>query len=469
MTSSPVSLSNVKSGATSPSANNVPSNRRAVGVVRVSRVGDRDGDRFVSPSEQAERIRTACEQAGLELRETLEEMNVSGGAPLDRRSGLRRAVELVESGEAEVVVVAYFDRLVRSLAVQQQVVERVENAGGAIIAVDVGEVRADTASRWLSSTMLGMVSEYHRRVTAERTEDAKRRAVARGVAPFPRIPPGYRRGVDGALEVHPGEASAVCRAFEMRARGATVAAVRQHLRENGITRSYHGTLSLLKSRVVLGELAFGSLSNPASHPAIVDHATWARVQDSRVSRGRKSKSDRLLARLGVLRCGTCGAKMVVGTSHHSKYFLYRCPPTGDCPRRVTIGAERVEATVIGAVQRLLEGVSGSASIVDGLEDARRALGRAEADLDAAVAAFSGLDDLESARARLLDFRSVRDQARAQAERLAAASRPAVTVSAGDWGDLTLDEQRALVVAVIDRVDVAPGRDRDRVVVQPRTQ
>ena len=47
---------------------------------------------------------------------------------------------MVEAGEADVVVVAYFDRLVRSLAVQAEVVERVEQAGGAILAVDVGEV-----------------------------------------------------------------------------------------------------------------------------------------------------------------------------------------------------------------------------------------------------------------------------------------------------------------------------------------
>jgi len=54
---------------------------------------------------------------------------------------------MLEAGEAGVVVVAYFDRLVRSLAVQREVVGRVEQAGGAIVAVDVGEVRADTASR----------------------------------------------------------------------------------------------------------------------------------------------------------------------------------------------------------------------------------------------------------------------------------------------------------------------------------
>ena len=81
----------------------------------------------------------SCERDGLELVETIEELDVSGGTPLAKRPGLRRAVELVEAGEADVVVVAYFDRLVRSLTVQAEVVERVERAGGAILAVDVGE------------------------------------------------------------------------------------------------------------------------------------------------------------------------------------------------------------------------------------------------------------------------------------------------------------------------------------------
>jgi DNA invertase Pin-like site-specific DNA recombinase len=68
------------------------------------------------------------------------------GVPmLDQRAGLRRAVELVEAGKAEVVVVAFLDRLVRSLAVQAEVVERIEQAGGAILAFDV--TRSSPASR----------------------------------------------------------------------------------------------------------------------------------------------------------------------------------------------------------------------------------------------------------------------------------------------------------------------------------
>lgn len=468
VTASPSSLVKVKSGAKSPSRTKASTSfKRAVGVVRVSRVGDRSGEQFVSPTEQADRIRAACVRDDLKLLEVVEELDVSGGASLEHRPGLSRAIALVEQHQADVLVVAFFDRLVRSLRVQAEIVERVEAAGGKILAVDVGQVTNGSAGQWLSGTMLGAVSEYSRRVTSERTRDSKRRAVARGVPPFPNVPPGYQRKADGSLEPHPDEAPVVAEAFSRRADGATVMEVRAFLREHGIVRSYHGVTSLLGSRIVRGELQFGELSNPDSHKPIVDERTWERVQRTRSTRGRRPKSDRLLARLGVLRCGTCGARMVVGSSNHGGYVLYRCPPIGDCPRRVTVSATLVERLVVDEVKRLLEGITGSASIASGVEDAQRELERCEQELDAAVAAFTGLDDVASARERLLQLRGARDEARDRLEQLSAAVGPAVTAGAADWDALTLDEQRALIRAVLESVTVAPGRGADRVTIQAR--
>jgi DNA invertase Pin-like site-specific DNA recombinase len=445
--------------------------RRAVGVVRVSRVGDRDGDRFVSPKEQTERIRAIAERDGLKLLDTIEELDVSGGTPLAKRPGLRRAVELVEAGDADVVVVAYFDRLVRSLTVQAEVVERIEQAGGGILAVDVGEVRADTASRWLSSTMLGLVAEYHRRATSERTADAKRRAVMRGVPPFPNIPPGYRQRKDGTLEPDK-PADAVAEAFRLRAGGATVMEVREHLRENGVDRSFHGVQALLRSRIPLGELRFGDVVNTSSHEPIVDTETWRRVQRQVVSRGRRPKSERLLARLGVLRCGTCGGRLVIGTtrqgSSQKAYTFYRCSPVGDCPRRVTISADVAETAVVEAVKQILAGVEGTASSDAGITAAREEAERAGAELDAAVRAFSGLDDVDAARERLAALRDARDAAHDRLDDLQEHVLPTVTLTADDWDILTLEEQRDLIRAVVDRAIVASGRGDSRVSVEARS-
>jgi DNA invertase Pin-like site-specific DNA recombinase len=426
----------------------------------------------VSPSEQAERIRSACERDALRLLDVIEEPNVSGGAPLEHRPGLRRAIEMVESGDADVLVVAYFDRLVRSLSVQREIVERVEQAGGGIVAVDVGEVRSDTASRWLSSTMLGMVAEYHRRVTAERTVEAKRRAVERGVPPFPNIPPGYQRRTDGSLEPHPVEASVVAEAFRMRASGATVMEVREYMREHGVERTFHGVQALLGSRIVLGELRFGEMVNVTAHEPIVEPQVWQAVQRMRSTRGRRAKSERLLARLGVLRCGTCGSRMVIGSTdqNRTRHYMYRCPPVGDCPRRVTVSADMAENVVSDAVRELLNGVSGTASVAAGVDGAERDLDQCERELDAAVEAFSGLEDVASARQKLLDLRDARDRARERLDDLQAAAAPAVSVTAsGDWDALLMDERRALIRAVIDRAIVAPGRGVERITVYPRSE
>src|SRR5690348_8217481 len=92
--------------------------RKAIGIVRVSRVNGREGDSFISPGEQEDSIRVLCDREKLDLLWIASELDVSGGTPLENRDGLREAIEAIEAGKAEVLVVARFDRLVRSLEVQ---------------------------------------------------------------------------------------------------------------------------------------------------------------------------------------------------------------------------------------------------------------------------------------------------------------------------------------------------------------
>lgn len=443
--------------------------RRAIGIIRVSQVKGRDGESFASPGQQRERIEAACARDDLGLLRTVDELDVSGGTALAERTGLREAIEAVEAGEAEVIVAAYFDRLVRSLKVQAELVQRVERAGGQVLAVDVGQVTEGTASEWLSGTMHGMVAEYYRRAGGERTAAAQARAVARGVLPYPQVPPGYRRQHDGTLAVEAAEAHAVAEAFRLRAEGATVQVVRDYLHEQGIARSYHGVCAMLKSRVVLGEIHFGELSNPEAHPAIVDLETWRRTQRVSVPRGRKPKSDRLLARLGVLRCGTCGARMVVGSAdspRYGSYPVYRCPPTQDCKRRVTISAAKAEGAVVERVKQAIAGIEGRASVESNVREAERALADAQAALDGAIRSLADFTDEASVRERLVELREARDEAQGRADDLTGV-RASVTIDAStDWHRLNPDERRALIRATIEVATVAPGRGPDRIAVHP---
>src|SRR5256714_839976 len=95
----------------------------------------------------------------------------------------------------------------------------------------------------------------------------------------------------------------------------------QRVAENGIERAISGVAWMLRSRMYLGEIHFGELHNTRAHEAIVkDRGLFERVRRRTVSRGRQAKSERLLARLGVLRCGTCGSRMVINSYSGS----YRC-------------------------------------------------------------------------------------------------------------------------------------------------
>jgi hypothetical protein len=249
--------------------------------------------------------------------------------------------------------------------------------------------------------------------------------------------------------------------------------VREHLRAHGIALSYHGVQALLGSRFFLGELHFGALVNLEAHPPLIDAETWRRAQTQHIPRGRRPRSERLLARLGVLRCATCDARMVIGSTDQrgKRYWMYRCPPVSDCPQRVTISADLAEQVVEDEVRRLLRGMCSKATAKSGATDAARKLEQAQSELDAAIAAFTGAGvQGESASVeRLSGLRQARDEAQERLEELQDIDSAAFVVDAdADWNLLILDERRALIRAVVTRAVVKPGRGPDRISIEPRS-
>lgn len=438
--------------------------RRAVGIVRVSQLKGRDPG-IASPAQQRQRIEDACGRDGLELREVFEELDVSGGSSLEKREGLSAAIAEIESGKARVVVVAYFDRLFRSLRVQADVVSRIEQAGGEVLALDFGKVSEASAAQWLSGTMMGAFAEYYRRSTGERFKAAQAAAIKRGVPPITSIPTGLRRREDGKLE--PTEdAPIVAEALRMRAEGETIQAVRDYLAEQGISLSYRKTQGLLSNRLLLGEIRFGDLANTEAHKPVVDRETFERAQTVSIPRGRQSKSDFLLARLGILRCGTCGARMSAGTVWGGKrskkrYRIYRCTPQSGCPQRMTISADIVEEKVVEAAKKRGRDIQGGASDSQRAAQAELAAERAQDDLDAAIRAFIGLEGETAARERIAELVTARDAAVEEANHLRSLGSIRM-VSFELWDAFTLEERRAAIRAVIERVDIAPGRGPSRI-------
>lgn len=440
--------------------------KRAVGIVRVSVTGGREGERFVSPDEQRDRIKAVCARDGLTLIAVHEELDVSGGKPLAQRPGLGAAVETIEAGKAEVVAAAYFDRLFRSLSTQAEVIERVEKAGGQVLAVDVGRVTNDSAGQWLSGTMMGAVSEYYRRSIKERSGEGQARAVARGAVMWSRVPLGYLRRDNGTLEPDPQTVPLVRRVFEMRVSGATVPSIRTMLRGRGVVRSPRGVQVMLASRVYLGEIHFGKLVNLSAHEPIIDRELWNRVQRMMVPRGRQPKSGALLARLNVLRCGSCGARLTAAVMpQQGGYPIYRCPSSSVCARGVVISGRIAEDVVSTTVRDALRDAQGRASMAENAQEAVSALERAQTDMDAALRSFAvtGLENETAAVERLAELRQVRDEAQARVDQIG--PEAARTVTTADWDELSLVGRRDLIRATVESAVVAPfGRGAERITV-----
>jgi len=232
---------------------------------------------------------------------------------------------------------------------------------------------------------------------------------------------------------------------------------------------------MLRSRMYLGEIHFGALHNLNAHePIIKDRALFERVQQRTVSRGRQAKSQRLLARLGVLRCGTCGSRMVINSYTGS----YRCGDTSAdrCQRRAAVKADRVEEMVRDAVRAYsaTTDAGGRASRKRHIREADEAIERANADLDDTIRQLgelgllgrpasqetlekltAALDDAHSARARLGDPGESNfigpgdiDRLRDPAKRLAA------------WRRLITDTVESVTVAPAMTAEGRPSRRWD---------
>src|SRR5664279_2532428 len=137
---------------------------RMSGYIRVSRVGGRAGDSFISPAVQREQIEAWAKLRGVEIDAWYEDLDQSGGK-LDR-PGLTAMLERLEAGDTEGVVVAKLDRLSRlGVADALKLVERITDAGGSIAAVDLGLDPTTPFGEFGMTIMLAMARMERRRLS----------------------------------------------------------------------------------------------------------------------------------------------------------------------------------------------------------------------------------------------------------------------------------------------------------------
>jgi DNA invertase Pin-like site-specific DNA recombinase len=448
------------------------------GYVRVSKVAGRRGERFISPAVQRELIEGWATGRGARVLEIFQELDESGGRA--DRPQLEKALRRVEDGVSQGIVVSKVDRFGRSLIHGLAAIERIKVAGGTFVSVQDGLDTSTDTGRLVLRILLSLGEWESERIGAS-WQQALARAVARGVYVAPGAPVGYRRTRSGRLRPDSKTAGAIVEVFRRRADGETCAALAKWLEAQGVRTAWNNPgwtsmsmAKLVRKRVYLGEVRYGSHFNERAHPPLIDEATWQAAQYPRRVVVLHGREPALLARL--VRCAGCSMTMTAGWHRSNKrpweivYVCNRHSAAGRCPAPASIGAAYLEAYVEECVFDLLrrrrsEPTVDLAQAERALETTSGALARYR-DSDQVLNALGEDAYLAGVAARSERLRRARLRLGALRDAHFVYTLPPMPELERQWIDMNDQQRRALIAQVIDCVFVSAGhlRIEDRVTI-----
>jgi DNA invertase Pin-like site-specific DNA recombinase len=155
----------------------VPDVIRAVGYRRVSTVEQADSGAGLAAQQGI--IEAEASRRGWVLVEVHTDEAASGKS-LVGRVALETAITAVESGRADVLVVAKLDRLSRSLLDFANLMARAQSKGWNLVALDLGIDLSTPAGEFLASVMAS-AAQWERRIIGQRTREGMAAKKAAGV------------------------------------------------------------------------------------------------------------------------------------------------------------------------------------------------------------------------------------------------------------------------------------------------
>lgn len=220
---------------------------RLVGYIRVST--EQQATDGVSMAAQREKIEGYARLYDYELVAIVEDAGASAKS-LDR-TGLNRALAMLEAGEAEALIVAKLDRLTRSV---RNLGDLLESHFTRFSLVSVGEqIDTSTAAGRLVLNVLTSVSQWERETIGERTKTALQHKKTLGQR-VGAIPYGYRLDADGTTLLSDAAEQEVIRAVLYRAAGLGFRLICQRLESDGFkARSGGGFFPQTVSRIIAAD------------------------------------------------------------------------------------------------------------------------------------------------------------------------------------------------------------------------
>jgi site-specific DNA recombinase len=292
------------------------------------------------------------------------------GANMDRPS-LKRLLDDVEAERIDCVVVYKVDRLSRSLLDFARIMEVFETHGVSFVSVTQQFNTATSMGRLVLNILLSF-AQFEREMIAERTRDkmaaARRKGKWTGGTPVLGydVAPG-----GGRLVTNEEEAERVRAIFDLYLEHRGLVPVVEELERRGWRNKRYTTKagverggnpftkttvhSLLRNPLYVGKVRSDGSLYSGEHEAIVEQATWRRVQrllDSNgvARRGHGHNGHEALLQ-GLLYCGPCDAPMTHSVTktngrRHRYYVCLHAQKHGwaTCPTK-SVRADEIEASV----------------------------------------------------------------------------------------------------------------------------
>ena len=431
---------------------------------------------------QLEDCRKLAADRGWPIGDEYVDNDVSAYSGKPRREYARMLADLT-SGARDAVIVYNLDRLHRRPVELEEFVTLCESSGVRDVAtvtadIDLGNDDGLFMARIFAAFAAKESGRKSARVRRKLLQNAEQGLPHGSVRPF-----GYE---SDKITLRDAEAKVNREMVDRYLAGASIRSLTIWLNDAGIAPAVAKSWQTSAVRQILtsGRIAglrehHGEVIGPATWTAIITPAERDRILARMATRAlTKTRAPRTYLLSGMLRCGRCGNRLFSQARHSNpdnrvrRYVCLKGPDHGGCGR-LTVVASPVEELLTDAVltrldsPQLAEALAGKSSVDADVAALATQLEADQARLDE----LAGLYAAGAVSAR--EWIAARDPI---TERIAQARRDIAhatdtssvvdlagcgEVLRGQWDDLDIDRQQAIIKSVLDHAVIAPGNPGSR--------